>query len=217
MEAQLNAVREVRTDLTAEAVFRCLGPSPAAAREGLRDEVALALRDAARLSRPRAALRTHRIVKAQRGRVAFEDGTVLAGKMLPHLFEGAGGGLFVLATAGPGIERRVRELFAAGDEVEAFVLDAAGSAMVLEAFAKTVGQAAADLSSAGFGTGPCLMPGSDYWALDGQRDVFRALPASEIGVRLLDSMLMEPQKSQTAVIPFGEQLRIQGDPGVSLC
>jgi hypothetical protein len=61
------------------------------------------------------------------------------------------------------------------------------------------------------------VPGNEYWDLEGQRTLFRALPAHRIGVRLLDSLQMDPQKSQSALVPFGEELRILDDPASSPC
>ena len=62
---------------------------------------------------------------------------------------------------------------------------------------------------------PSVVPGNEYWDLEGQRAIFDALPADRIGVRLLESLQMDPQKSQSALVPFGEALRILDDPGRS--
>ncbi len=215
-------VNEVRficdapAEMAPDDVWRCLGPA-GGAKGGLAEEVEDAAREAMRLGSPRVCARSLGVVEAARRRVLFEDGVATEGRMLPHLFEGARGGVFLLATAGPALERRVAELFAEGSEVEAFVLDAAASAVAMGAYAFAIDRAAELLHVGGYLTGPCLVPGSDYWPLEGQRAVFEVLPAAELGVELSVSMLMVPQKSLSALIPYGEELRIPDDPRAAPC
>lgn len=208
--------RELAVELAADEVWRCLGPA-GRAREPLADEVAHAVAEATRIGSPRAATRTLQMVQVGRGRVAFEDGIAIEGSLLPHLFEGADGAVFLLATAGPEIGQRVTELFAADRAVEAFVLDAAGSAVAMNAGTRMVAALADGLSGAGYRVGRCLVPGNEYWSLEGQRAIFQAVAADEIGVRLLGSLLMDPQKSQSSIIPFGRELRVLDDPSEAPC
>ena len=43
------------------------------------------------------------------------------------------------------------------------------------------------------------------------------LPAERIGVRLLESCFMVPQKAQSGVIPLGPELKVHSDPDESYC
>jgi hypothetical protein len=137
--------------------------------------------------------------------------------MLPHIFDGATGGVFLLATAGPGTEQRTVELLANDDPVQAFIMDAAGSAAAMNLFGQVVQLLMETLHGAGLRAGPCVKPGTDAWSIEGQRAVFNAIPGPHAGVRLLDSLLMSPQKSQSGLIPFGESLRVVHSPGASPC
>jgi hypothetical protein len=212
----LSSVIDIHIELSSEEVWRCLGPS-GAAQQGLADDVSGAAEEASSLCTARGSVRTLAVTGREAGRVVFEGGIVIEGRLLPHLFEGADGGVFLLATAGPGIEGRVRELFAADDPVAAIVMDAAGSAAARNAFAQLVAMAATSLHTQRFQMGPCVKPGTGVWDIEGQRALFRVAPAAEVGVRLLDSLLMEPQKSQSGVIPFGQSLRVLHDPEASPC
>ncbi len=215
MQVQLDVVKEIETDLSREGVLRALGsPSP---NSSLAKDLDWAIEEAERLAEPRALLRSLTMEEAGRGRVVFSGGTQITGKMLPHLFEGAEGGIFGLATAGPGIEEAVRGLFETGDSLEAFVLDAAGSAIAMDGLTQVISDVVDELDRTGSKAGYCLVPGSSYWELSGQRAVFDALPTERIGVRLLESMLMVPQKSQSVLIPFGRNIRVHGDPTASPC
>lgn len=215
MQVQLDVVKKIDIDLTREGVLRALGsPSP---NSNMAADLDRAIEVAGRLSEPRALLRSLAIDHAGRGKVMFAGGVQIAGKMLPHLFDGAEGGIFGLATAGPGIEEAVKKLFRDGDSLEAFVLDAAGSAIAMDALTQVIADVVAELDRTGSKAGYCLVPGSNYWELSGQSAVFDALPTERIGVRLLESMLMVPQKSQSVLIPFGTDIRVHGDPTASPC
>ena len=215
MQVQLDVVKEIEIDLSREGVLRALG-SPST-NSNMAADLDRAIEEAERLAEPRALLRSLPIDETGRGRVVFAGGARITGKMLPHLFDGADGGIFGLTTAGPGIEEAVRELFKAGDSLEAFVLDAAGSAIAMDALTQIITDVVDELDRTGSKAGYCLVPGSSYWELSGQRAVFDALPTERIGVRLLDSMLMLPQKSQSVLIPFGKNIRVHGDPTASPC
>ncbi|MBI4219344.1 MAG: hypothetical protein HY682_04300, partial [Chloroflexi bacterium] len=175
--------------LTADDVWRCLGPGQRS-RAALAEEVENAVAEAVRLAAPAAISTSLGFAGAGKGVASFDNHTVLEGRMLPHLLEGAEGAVFLIATAGPGIERRVAELFAADETLEAFVLDAAGSATAMAVFSDVAAGITGELTAAGQRIGPCLKPGTDAWTIEGQRPLFGVLPAAEIGVRLLDSLLM---------------------------
>ncbi|MDA1258123.1 MAG: hypothetical protein O3C10_09835 [Chloroflexi bacterium] len=209
-------IRRVDAELEPDDVWRCLGPA-GGARDRLAGDIEWAISEAVSLAEPASATRALRVQTMGRGEVTFDGGISARGRMLPHLMEGAEGGVFLLATAGPGIGVRVSELFAADRPVEAIVLDAAGSAIAMNVQSRTVTEIADARKEVGDLIGPCLVPGNEYWDLEGQRAVFDALPAHRIGVRLLDSLQMDPQKTQSALVPFGAELHILDDPASSPC
>ncbi len=209
-------VTRVDVELAPDDVWRCLGPA-GGARAQLADDIEWAVSEAAELAEPASVTRELVVGAMGRGVVDFDGGFSVRGRMLPHLLEGAQGAVFLIATAGAEIGHRVSELFAADKPVEAIVLDAAGSAIAMNVQSHTVTGIAEERKQDGFLVGPCLVPGNEYWDLEGQRAIFDALPAHKIGVRLLDSLQMDPQKSQSALIPFGAALRILDDPASSPC
>lgn len=208
--------REIEIRLTPDEVWRCLGAGRGA-RASLGPVVEAAAELATRLAEPAAVSTSLGYVSGGRGAVEFEGGTRVAGRMLPHLMEDAEGAVFLIATAGGRIEARVRELFAEDDDLSAFILDAAGSAAAMAVLAAVAAVTVVDLEDEGYRIGPCVKPGTDAWPIEGQRQIFALLPAAEIGVALLDSLLMRPQKTQSGMIPFGRALRIVDEPGVSPC
>jgi hypothetical protein len=209
-------ITDLTVRLTPEEVWRCLGPA-GNAKDSLSDDVADAAAEASALCAPVAAARSLQVTGTGRGKVAFESGIEANGRMLPHIFDGASGGVFLLATVGPEIEGRTGELFTSDDPVRAVIMDAAGSAAAMNLFSQLVQRVVEELHTAGLKAGPCVKPGTDAWNIEGQRSLFRAIPAEMTRVRLLDSLLMSPQKSQSGLVPFGESLRVVHNPGASPC
>lgn len=157
------------------------------------------------------------VESAARGKVHFESGFIAEGKRLPHIFEGAEGAVFLIATAGPGVEDEVTRLFADGDDIEGVVLDAGGSAVAMNAAEQIQAQLMWELEQAGYKVGPPVTPGTEPWDIEGQTMLFDVLSGDEIGVTLLDSLLMTPQKTQSRMIPFGRNLRLVNDPNEAPC
>lgn len=197
-------------------MWRCLGPA-GGARDQLTGDIEWAIAEAIALAEPASVIREIAVSDIGRGTIAFDGGFTVSGRMLPHLMEGAEGAVFLVVTAGVSIGNRVLELFAEDRPVEAIVLDAAGSAVAMNVQSSTVAAIADERKEEGHQVGPCLVPGNEYWDLGGQTAIFDALPAGDIGVRLLDSLQMDPQKSQSAIVPFGAELRILDDPTSSPC
>ena len=212
----INRVHDLEVELDPEEVWRCLGPA-GDARESLNPDVLQATEFAASASNPRGISRVLNVESAARGKVHFESGFIAEGKRLPHIFEGAEGAVFLIATAGPGVEDEVTRLFADGDDIEGVVLDAGGSAVAMNAAEQIQAQLMWELEQAGYKVGPPVTPGTEPWDIEGQTMLFDVLSGDESGVTLLDSLLMTPQKTQSRMIPFGRNLRLVNDPNEAPC
>ncbi len=212
----LTAVHSPAVSLDPEEVWRCLGPA-GSARESLQAEVIRSADEAESLSMPRAISGALLVETARRGTVSFTDGSAVQGKRLPHVFEGADGAIFLIATAGPGVEARANEYFGQGEHVSGIVLDAAGTAIAINALEQTLAQLTWELKQREIKVGPAIAPGTETWSMEGQRSMFDVLPARDIGVTLLDSLMMHPQKSQSSIIPFGRELHLVNDPNEAPC
>ncbi|MBP38131.1 MAG: hypothetical protein CL726_02290 [Chloroflexi bacterium] len=213
---KINRVHDIAVELDPEEVWRCLGPS-GGARESLHADVLKATDFAANASQPRGISRVLNVESAKRGKVHFESGYIAEGKQLPHLFEGAEGAVFMITTAGAGVETEVASMMERGDHIEGVVLDAGGSAVAINAAEQMQAQIMWEVEQAGYKVGPPITPGTEPWDLEGQLTMFDVLVADEIDVTLLDSRLMYPQKTQSRIIPFGRELRLVNDPDEAPC
>lgn len=103
------------------------------------------------------------------------------------------------ATIGPGADALIRK-YGKLDTVKAGILQAAG-AMFVE---KLVDLVCEEIKKSAAVNGalckPRFSPGYGDVSLEVQKDFFRLLPCSKIGLTLMDSLIMAPEKSVTAFV-----------------
>lgn len=116
--------------------------------------------------------------------------------------------LVAVATIGPALEKRVEELQARSESLDAYMLDSVGVVAlgaVGEVSREMVQERAAEL---GWGVGDALAPGSLVgWTLSGQRSLCSLLPLETIGVVLSASCVLEPHKSASMLVGIGPDYR----------
>jgi hypothetical protein len=149
-----------------------------------------------------------RSVEGERATIAAQDGTETVLHIGPKadLVAPARRVVVGVITIGPALERKVRELYAAGEHLTSYMLDSAGVVAlgaVGEALRCLVEEAADEL---GWGVSPSLSPGSLVgWPLRGQRELCGLLSLEQIGVRLTDHSVLEPHKSASALVGLGPE------------
>ena len=116
----------------------------------------------------------------------------------------AGRLMVTVYTIGPALETQVRELYRAGEDLLAFMLDSVG-VLALGAVGEVLRCMAEERASeSGWGVSPALSPGSLVgWPVQGQREVCALLPLEKIGVQLNSYCVLEPHKSVSMVIGLG--------------
>jgi hypothetical protein len=136
-----------------------------------------------------------------------------AGRLGPLRDQRQGG--LGLCTIGSGLEEKVRELMSTGQEPEGYVLDAVGS-VAAEATADVVNAKICHWADAhGLRATPRFSPGYGDWSLEEQREIFRMLPADQIGMSLNPSGMMIPRKSVSFAVKFTEKK--DGTPSGNPC
>jgi hypothetical protein len=216
MAGDVIEIQAIPLSVTEEDVFRCLG-SPGRILPDLVDDVAQAIAAGRELLSPRALYRHLAVERVGSDGVSFAEGISLEGKFLAHLFEGAEEAVFLVVTIGAALEARVSRQFEEGSSIEAFILDAVGSASAMGLLTRVASGICQQAKDRGWKTGSCLSPGQSYWDVTGHQSIFQVLPTERIGLELLESAFMRPQKSQSAVVPLGPGLKVSGDPGDSSC
>jgi len=110
-----------------------------------------------------------------------------------------------ICTVGPALEEKVRELMSTGQEPEGYILDAVGS-VAAEAATDVVNARICHWAEAHhLQATPRFSPGYGDWSLEEQQEIFRLLPAGEIGMSLNPSCMMIPRKSVSFAVRFVER------------
>ena len=132
------------------------------------------------------------------GQVSFADVKIVSKDLARNLRNCDG--LYMLAsTLGPATDSLIRRCQHT-DSVKAAVLQSAG-AMYIEKFVDFVNQSLSeDAAARGKKLRPRFSPGYGDLDLAVQKDFFRLLPCSKIGLSLMDTLIMSPEKSVTAFI-----------------
>ena len=216
MSIEVVEVHDLPLVLNEDDVWSCLG-SRDKRTPALAAEVAASVALARELCVPKANYVTVQVESSGRGRTQFLDGPTLAGGFVNHAMQGAEAAVFLVVTVGPELEAEVANRFSRGDSIEAIGLDAAGSAAVMNAFTRIAEIVLEETEDRGWQTGLCLRPGQSYWDITGQRDIFSVVPTGTIDVSLMESCFMLPQKTQSAIIPVGADLKVHSDPNKSYC
>jgi len=207
---------EVPLVLEEDDVWRVLGAKDRVVTE-LQSEVCEAIDEVSKFSIPLAIFQKVEVDTIEPKRVKFRSGAEVSNKFAAHLFQGAEEAFFVVATVGPDIDYRISQLITAGDNVEAIVMDAVGTAAAFNTFTYVLDSLLSRTVSRDWKMGTCLRPGQSYWDISGQSVIFESLSAEKIGVKLLSSSFMTPQKSQSGIVPIGPYLKIEDDPSNSYC
>ena len=106
------------------------------------------------------------------------------------------------ATIGPQVDALIRR-HSSTDPVYASILQATG-AMFIEEVVDLVNAEIKKIAEAqGLKTKPRYSPGYGDVPLEVQKDFFRLLPCTRIGLTLMDTLIMAPEKSVTAFVGIG--------------
>lgn len=198
-------------------VRRYLGSRGKSLPPSLAEGVGWARGEALRLAHPQVGVGRVEVLGVEKGRVALAGGGCFTGKGLERFFRGAEAATLLLVTIGGALEERVAELFAQGQALEAYLLDAVGSAAMHELLSQARALVCAAAAEEGLAAGPYLQPGCQYWELRDQAVVCAFLPLNQLGVTLTPALFLRPRKSETAAIPLGRALQVRATAEESAC
>lgn len=132
------------------------------------------------------------------GLVAFSDVTIKSKDLARNLRDCSQIVLFA-ATLGPQCDQLIRRA-QVKDQVKAAVFQATG-AMYIEKCVDLLNENIKQYAEAqGKTTRPRFSPGYGDVSLDVQKSFFRLLPCQRIGLTLMDTLVMSPEKSVTAFV-----------------
>jgi hypothetical protein len=202
------ATRRIDLTLELDLVLRSQGGVPSRARPQLRKLATAMIERARPLLSPAVAYEVFDVQEVRHERLVISPRVSLHSPRLVSALGGAQQIGVAVCSIGPQLEEAVHAMFAAGQAVEAAVLDGVGSAAVDELSQRVCGMFGDIARERGLMAGSPISPGESDWPLEAQRDLFDLLPAEEIGVTLRDSYLMYPLKSLSMVVGIGQNLAV---------
>jgi len=123
-----------------------------------------------------------------------EDKVALKSNQLPKVLRHCDAVAILLVTAGDEISREARRV-QSEDPLTAFILDAIGSAMVVELMQSLTGQVFTEAQQRGYGTTLRLGPGYTGWHIDDQALLYSYFNAESIPVSFESGTMMKPEKT----------------------
>ena len=196
--------------VSVDEVYRAGGAdySKRAPRPGVAELHRLILMEAAALVRPMAAWREVQILGVEGAEVFLAGGQKLTSRLLAKVAGKAERLILFAMTIGNAIDDRVADYSKAGNIMEAFTLDAAGTAFIASSSKVAIAQLNERYRADGMNITFPMGPGHSYWdGLEDMRTIFSFLDADQIGIRLTDSNLMLPRKSIAMVMGVGCDLK----------
>ena len=130
--------------------------------------------------------------------ISFADVT-LHSKDLGANLAGCSKVALLAATIGPQVDALIRR-HSSADPVYASILQATGAMFIEEVVDLVNGEIKKIADSQGLKTKPRYSPGFGDVPLEVQKDFFRLLPCTRIGLTLMDTLIMAPEKSVTAFV-----------------
>ncbi len=196
-------------DVTIDEIFRAQGAdySKRSPRPKVIELNQRILQEAAGLVRPTAIWQEVRISGSGEQELFLENGLKLTSKLLARVAGIADNLILMAMTIGSFLEERIAEYNEAGQMLEAFTLDAAGSTFLAKSSVRVFEQIEARYKAEGMTATFPLGPGHSYWSgLNDVRVIINFLKADQIGISLTETNLMVPRKSLAFVMGVGRNL-----------
>lgn len=130
--------------------------------------------------------------------ISFADVTLQSQDLCRNL-AGCSQIALLAATIGPQVDALIRR-HSTVNPVYASILQATGAMFIEELVDITNSEIKKIAEAAGLKTKPRYSPGYGDVPLEVQRDFFRLLPCTRIGLTLMDTLIMAPEKSVTAFV-----------------
>ena len=152
-----------------------------------------------RLCRPRGCWTALPVTAQNAEGMVLANGYRIASAKVSARYPGAAWMWFGAASIGKELPEQSAEAMKNGRSTDAVIADAVGGECADAVMDFLQKHASAELARQGMHLAELrFSPGYGDWSLDAQKFFFEILPLEEMGIRLLESMLMIPEKSVTA-------------------
>ncbi len=159
------------------------------------------------LLEPAVVYETYLITEVGYQQLSLEGNTMLHGSTLSSVLSQAKELAVLVCTIGGRLEEKVTDYFGKSEPLRGLLLDSIGNVAVDSVAQKGCEIIMCEMPLRGYQTSSPLSPGGPSFPLSEQWQLFKLVPAEEIGVRLTSTGLMVPRKSVSMVIGIGPQMK----------
>ena len=140
--------------------------------------------------------------------VVLENSIVLEGEFIASKLKGCSYIIVLVSTIGPGIDNVIQSAFDNDDYLKAMLLDNIGITALGYINKVFWNGLLDDLKGTNIGITQKLSPGDTAWLVNEQNKIFSCFMEDKLDVELLQSQIMIPLKSTSAVFGFGQGIGI---------
>ena len=191
-------------NVTANDIEEFIGYLPGSSLDAFKDHYESALTRAAGVCQIIAGYRLFADVEITRKNIVIDDTLFSTGGIISGQLRGCTGIAVFVCTAGHGISELAKEMTASGDVVMAYIYDVIGSVCAEKAADRMETFLIEEADIKGFGISNRCSPGYCSWDVGEQGKLFSLLPQGFCGVTLSASSLMNPIKSVSGIIGYGQ-------------
>jgi len=182
-----------------DLIERLGGRKERAFSRSLRSKVYHCARTLYRLMSPHLLFTKERIKKIERGRIYLHGGMTLKSTKLSRALHDSEELICFVTTIGAKIDFEITGMMRQGRLSEAFVMDALGSVAVESAAEQFHRRMERTYSENNNAVTLRFSPGYCDWPIEEQKKLFELFDSNTAGIQLMDSCLMMPRKSISAV------------------
>lgn len=155
---------------------------------------------------PAIAYELHVVTDIQSDRLCMDNSWTIQGSLLSSTLAQASDLAVLFCTIGPDLEKEKAECKAKKNLMRALLLDSFGSAAI-DILAVEAYHFIRDIAaSRGQAAGSPISPGMRGFSISEQWRMAQMAPIKEIGLQLTSAGMMNPQKSLSMIIGFGEEM-----------
>ncbi len=148
--------------------------------------------------------------------VTLTDGVALEGERLRKILRKSSIAAIMLVTAGKKFTHASREYVASGKLSNALVIDAIGTAYVIDCQKHLTELIYKDVVQRGYGTSMRYGPGYTGWHFDDQKKLFHYFDDDSVPVEITHGIMMIPEKSLLGLLGL-EEGKVQAAPEIVAC
>ncbi|WP_291632874.1 ASKHA domain-containing protein [Clostridium sp.] len=149
-----------------------------------------------------------KIRSIEKERVILDNSIVFEGEFIANKLKNCSYIIVLVSTIGVEIDKIIQSSFDDGDYLKGMIVDNIGTTSMGYIDKMFWSSLLDNLKGTNIGITQRLSPGDATWYLDEQKKIFECFKNTKLNVELLESCLMVPIKSTTAIFGFGEGIGI---------